>query len=198
MTSQQNWMLKGTFFECCRALDGHCGLWFGRELPNACANVLTYQIKEGHIQNVDMKGIIITCHMDGIGPKPSDMAKGVEEGAAYISDHATDEQRKLLEPFIMEHLEGRMWKKRLGTKYVKINISEENGTYRITMPYAEVEMSLAIGGDGKNPIRMENPPMPFLSNVRFCNTHFWKYHDYGKNLEYHNTSGGIADFTLQG
>ena len=198
MTSQNNWMLKGTFYECCRALDGHCALWFGRELPSACANILTYQIKEGHIQNVDMKGIIITCHMDGIGPKPSDMAKGVKEGAAYISDNATDEQRKILEPFVMENLEGRMWNKCLGTRFVKIDISEKNGTYSITMPYAELEMSLTIGGDGKNPIRMENASMPFLSNVRFCNTRFWKYHDYGKNLEYHNTSGGIADFTLQG
>jgi len=45
---------------------------------------------------------------------------------------------------------------------------------------------------------MENPFMPFLSNVRFGNTHFWKYRDYGKDLEYHNTSGAVADFTLQG
>jgi len=196
MTTRKDWMLRGTFYECCRALDGHCALWFGRDLPQACANLATYQIKEGHIQNVDMKGIIITYHMDGIGPKHADMAKGVKEGAAYISDSATEEQRKILEPFIMEHSEGRMWRKCLGIKYVKINISEEKGTYHLTMPFGEFEMSLAIGGDGKNPMRMENPPMPFLSNVRFCNTHFWKYHDYGKNLEYHNTSGGTADFTL--
>ena len=196
MTAQKDWMLKGTFYECCRVLDGHCGLWFGRDLTKACANLLTYQIKEGQIQNVDMKDIIITCHMDGIGPKHTDLAKGVKEGAAYISEHATDEQRKILEPFIMEHLEGRMWRKSLGIKYVKINISEENGTYRISMPFGELEMSLVIGGDGKNPVRMENPSMAFLNNVRFCNTHFWKYYDYGKNLEYHNTSGAIADFTL--
>ena len=198
MNTRKDWILKGTFYECCRVLDGHCGLWFNRDLPEACANLLTYQIKEGQIQNVDMKGIIITCHMDGIGPKHTDMAKGVKEGAAYISENATDEQRKILEPFVMEHLEGRMWRKCLGIKYVKINISEENGTYRLTMPFGELEMSLAIGGDGKNPIRMENPPMPFLNNVRFCNTHLWKYHDYDKNLEYHNTSGAIADFTLRG
>ena len=71
MTDQQEWLLKGTFFECCRVLDGHCALWFGRDLPKPCANLMTYQIKEGHIQGVDMKGIIILCHMDGIGPKAS-------------------------------------------------------------------------------------------------------------------------------
>jgi hypothetical protein len=196
MNNRKDWALKGTFYECCRVLDGHCGLWFNRELPQACANLLTYQIKEGQIQNVDMKGIIITCHMDGIGPKPADLAKGVKEGAAYISENATDQQRKILEPFVMEHLEGRMWRKRLGIRYVKIDISEENGTYRITMPFGELEMSLTVGGDGKNPVRIENPAMPFLSNVRVCNTRFWRYHDYGKNLEYHNTSGAVADFTL--
>ena len=67
----------------------------------ACANLLTYKIKEGQIQNVDMKGIIIICHMDGIGPKHTDLANGVKEGAAYISENATDEQGKILEPFIM-------------------------------------------------------------------------------------------------
>ena len=58
-------------------------------------------------------------------------------------------------------------------------------------------MSLTVGGDGKNPVRIENPAMPFIHNVRVCNTRFWKYHDYGKNLEYHDTSGAIADFTLR-
>jgi len=62
--------------------------------------------------------------MDGIGPKHIDLAKGVKEGVAYISENATDEQRKILEPFVMEHLEGRMWRKCLGIKYVKINISD--------------------------------------------------------------------------
>jgi hypothetical protein len=98
----------------------------------------------------------------------------------------------------MEHLEGRMWRKNLGVRYVKIDISQKNGTYRITMPFGELEMSLTVGGDGKNPVRIENPAMPFLTNARVANTRFWKYHDYGKNLEYHNTSGAVADFHLQG
>jgi hypothetical protein len=198
MATRNNWTLRGTFYECCRVRDGHCGLWFGRDLPEACANLVTYQIKEGQIQNVDMKGIIITYHMDGIGPKLADLAGGVREGAAYVSNNATDEQRKILKPFVTGNLEGKMWRKCLGVKFVEINVSEKNGAYHITMPFGELKMSLAIGGDGKNPIRMENPSMPFLSNVRFCNTDFWKYHDYGKNLEYHGTSGAIADFALQG
>ena len=97
----------------------------------------------------------------------------------------------------MQKLEGGMWGKTLGVKFVKIDISEKDRTYNIVTPFGEQHLTLTIGGDGKNPIRMENQGLPFLSNVRVCNG-LWKYHDYGKSLEYHNTSGQMADFSLQG
>ena len=194
MADINNWTLKGTFFECCRALDGQCGLQLGREMPHPCTAFATYQIREGQIEGVDMKGINIIFLMDGIGPKPGDV---VDEGAAYISDNATEEQRKLLEPFVIEEMEGRMWAKTLGVKFVKIDVSEKDGTYRITMPYGEQNLPLTVGGDGKNPIRMENGGLRFLSDVKIC-TGFWKYNDYGKKMEYRNTSGQIADFVLGG
>jgi hypothetical protein len=197
MADQSYWLLKGTFFECCRVEDGHCALWFGRDLPKACTNLETYQIQEGQIQNIDMKGIILMFHQDGLGPKVAELMEGIKEGAAYISNNATDEQRKALEPFIKEHMNAGRWKKNLGLKYVNIDISKENNNYHITMPFGEQDMSLAIGGDGKNPMRLVNPPMPFLTDVKFCNTHLWKYHDYGKNLIFHNTSGVTAAFNLR-
>jgi len=150
----------------------------------------------GHIQNVDMKGVVVMQHQEGIGPKVADMAKGVAEGAAYISDNVNDEQRGVLEPFLKTALGIRPWKKALGIKVVKIDIQEENGTYHITMPFGEQKMSLTVGGDNKNPMRLENPRSPIFSNVRFCNTETWRFYDYGKNLEFHNTSGVIADFVF--
>jgi hypothetical protein len=198
MTIQKDWVLKGIFYECCRIEDGHCGLWFGRDLPDACINFATFLVKEGQIQNVNMEGIIIIHHQDGIGPKRSDIAKGIGEGAVYISDNATEAQRKVLEPFVKKNLGAEHWKKLLGVKFVKIDITEKNGTYHITMPFGEQKIALTIGGDGKTPVRMENPRLYGRSNVKFCNTEYWKYHDYGKNLEFHNTSGVIADFSFEG
>ena len=198
MTGIKKWDLKGKFYETCRAADGHCALWFGGDMPKPCATLVTYLIEDGQIENVDMKGIIITIHMDGIGPKHSEIAlNGVKEGAAYVSENATDEQRELLEPFIMENLDGRMWRKSLGIKFVAIKISEEKGIYNIVMPFGEQKLTLTTGADEKSPIRMENSMLPFLSNIKFCNTDFWKYNDYGKKLEYHKTSGVIANFALQ-
>jgi len=196
MNEEKNWTLKGIFYECCRVEDGHCALWFGRDLPRACANMATYQITEGHIQNVDMKGIIITQQQEGIGPKVADMAKGAEEGASYVSDNANDEQREVLESFLKTEIGIRPWKKDFGTKFVKIDIQEQDGTYHITMPFGEQKMALTVGRDGKNPMRLENPGSPAFSNVRFCNTETWKYHDHGKNLEFYKTSGVMADFVF--
>ena len=197
MNGEKIWELKGVFYECCRVEDGHCSLWFGRDLPRACANMATYQITEGHIQNIDMKGIVITQHQEGIGPKVADMAKGAQEGASYISDNANEKQRGVLESFLKTNLGIRPWKKNLGVKYVKIDIRENKGIYHITMPYGEQKMALTVGGDKKNPIRMENPNSPAFSNVRFCNTEFWNFHDYGKTLEFHNASGVMADFVFR-
>ena len=87
-------------------------------------------------------------------------------------------------------------------KFVKIEIKEENGVYHITYPFGEGKQIQAIGGDGKSPMRMENPTRYNLVvlpiNMVFCNTLFWKYDDYGKHLEYHDTSGCMAEFDVSG
>ena len=196
MNEKKDWTLEGVFYECCRVEDGHCGLWFGRDLPRACANMETYQLSGGRIQGVDMKGVVIMQHQEGIGPKGADMRGGAEAGAAYISDRANNEQRAVLEEFLKTNLGIKPWKKILGIKVVKIDIQEEKGTYNITMPFGEQKMSLTVGGDYKNPMRLENAHNPGFSNIRFCNTRGWKYHDYGKELEFHNTSGVMADFVF--
>ena len=198
MTTQKNWELKGTYYECCR-IEGHCPLWFGRDLwEEPCTNLATWEIKEGHIGGIDMKGIIIMLHGDKIGPKFADCVKGFGEGAVYISDNATPEQKKMLKAFATTHLGVEGWVKNLGVKFVPIKISKKASTYRITMPFGEQQFTLTFGGDGKTPIRMENAQNPALSNIKFCNTDVWKYSDYGKKLEFHNTSGEIADFTIKG
>ena len=199
--TDQSWMLKGIFYECCRT-NGHCPLWFGRDLTDdTCVNLATYEVTEGQIQGVDMKGVIFTYHGDGIGPKAADLApgkKGIAECAVYISDNTSDEQKKILEPFLSTQLTVSRSRKFLGAKFVTIELTEENGVYHIVNPYCEQHMALTLGMDQKTPIQLENPRNPALSNVKICNTQNWKYTDYGKNIEYHMTSGAIADFKFAG
>jgi len=126
------------------------------------------------------------------------MAKG-GEGSIYISDTATEEQRKVLEIFFVNNVpDWLLVRKCLGVRFVNIALSQEDNTYHITMPYGELKGSLTVGGDGKNPQRLENSLFSILlSDFRICNTHFWKYNDFGKNWEFVNRSGIMANFDLQ-
>lgn len=204
MASQKTtWALKGVFYECCR-IEGQCPLWFGRDLwEEPCVNLATHEIKEGQVDGVDMKGIIVIYFQDGIGPKASDVysGKGIENGAVYISENATAEQRRVLEPFVTAHLYAEVkWgaTKVLGIKFVNIEINKDDSTYHIVMPFGEQHLTLTVGGDMKTSIGMVNPKDTTRSNIKFCNADLWKYNDFGRNLEFHNTCGAICDFTSQG
>jgi hypothetical protein len=193
------WKMKGVWYEGC-ASEGHCSMFFGRDMEAPCKSFQVFQIKEGQINNVDVGGILVITVADLFSGKFSDlMAKG-GEGGIYISETATEEQRKVLEPFFVNNVPGWfMVRKPLGVRFVDIKLSKEDNTYHITMPYGELKASLTVGGDGKNPQRLENSLFSMiLPDIKICNTHFWKYHDFGKNWEFVNRSGVMADFDLHG
>lgn len=196
----EKWTLQGNYFECCRA-NGNCPLTFGRDMADGpCANMATYQITEGQIQGIDMKGAIFTIHGDGIGPKFTDLfpgQKGIAEIAIYIDENATDEQKKILETFLSTHLSAVMARKILGIKFVPIEIRKEPGKYSITNPYCMQIMTMTIGKDGKNPIVIENAITRWTRNVKVYNSE-WRFTDYGKKMEFHQTSGQVADFAFAG
>ena len=198
------WRLKGKFYEACRQ-SGHCALWFGRDLTEGpCSNFATFQITEGHINDIDMTGIIIIQCGDGIGPTQEDLDQskggGIKEGAVYVSDNATKEQREVLQSFVKNHLGAELWKQCLGVKFVKIDIIDSNGMYHITFPFGEKKLSKATG-EGNKFVILENPraynqAVP-LTNYICCNTWHWKYQDYGKSYEFNHRSGTVADFDLK-
>ena len=81
--TDQKWVLKGMYYECCRA-NGNCPLTFGRDMVDGpCANLAVYQVTEGQVQGVDMNGVVFLIHGDGIGPKFTDMFPG-QKGIAEI------------------------------------------------------------------------------------------------------------------
>ncbi|MBN1653062.1 MAG: DUF1326 domain-containing protein [Deltaproteobacteria bacterium] len=196
----QPWVIKGTYYECCRA-NGNCPLTFGRDMVDGpCVNLATYQVTEGQIEGVDIKGAVYTIHADGIGPKFVDLFpgnKGIAEIAIYIDEKATSEQKKILEPFLSTRLTAVLSRKVLGVKFVNIKIEQESGKCVISNPYCKQTMTMTVGQDGKNPIVIENSITRFLKEVKVYNGE-WSYADYGKNLRFHQTSGIVADFTFSG
>jgi len=193
------WNIKGVWYEACAA-EGHCSLYFGRDLSAPCKSFQVFQINEGRVHNVKLDGVLVINVIDLYSSKFADfMVKG-GEGGIYMSQNATEEQRKYLEPFFVKNIPGfLLLKKVLGVKYVDITLNQDNNTYHIAMPYGEVKLSLTPGGDGKNPQRIENSIFSMIfSDIKICNTHFWKYNDFGKKWDYINRSGAIANFDLAG
>jgi len=192
------WSIRGKFYESCRA-EGPCPLWFRQDMWNApCVSWETIEIEAGHVDGINMKGIIIIHHVDNIGPRFEQfMSEGAGEGATYISDNATPEQRKVLDPWVESHL-GAGYKKYLGTKFVKIDIKKERNTYDITMPFGEQKIEIPVGGDEINPIGMTNCIDTRLTDYKFGVSRIFKYQDYGKDIEWHNSNGDISGFLDQG
>jgi len=193
------WNMKGIWYESC-ASEGHCSFYFGRDRAESCKSFQLFKINEGKIGDVDISGVLAIQVIDLYSNKAVDVMTKGGEGGVYISSTTTEEQRKYLEPFMSNNIPGMLLlKKTLGVRYVDINLNQEGNTYHITMPYGETKLSLTRGADGKNPQRIENSLFgAFLSDIKICNTHFWKYNDFGKNWDFVNRSGTIAEFNLQG
>ena len=193
------WNIKGLMYEACAA-EGHCSFYFGRDRETSCKSFQLYQFNDGKISDVDISGILTINVIDLYSNKFADLVTKGGEGGIYISDKTTEEQRKYLEPFFENNIPGMLiLRKTLGIKYVDINLNEEGNTYHVSMPYGEMKLSLAPGADGKNPQRLENSIFSVVfSDIKICNTHFWKYNDFGKNWEFLNRSGVIVDYDLKG
>lgn len=194
-----SWNMKGVWYEAC-ASEGHCSFYFGRDRDEPCKSFQLFKIEEGKIGDVDISGVLAINVVDIYSNKAAELLAKGGEGGLYISNSTTDEQRKVLEPFFSNNVPGGViLRKILGIRYVDINLNQEGKTYHITMPYGEMKLTLTTGGDGKNPQRLDNSLFSvFFSDIKICNTHFWKYNDFDKNWEFVNRSGTIADFDLQG
>ena len=192
------WKMKGVWYEGCAA-QGQCAHYFGRDRVEPCKSFQVFEIKEGYIDNVDIGGLLVVMVVDLFSRKFVDLLAKGGEGGIYISDTASEEQKRVLEPFLASNVSGHLVKKCLGVKFVKINLSQEDNTYHITMPYGELKLSLTVGADFENPVRLDNCMFSMLfPDLKICNTHFWKYNDFERDWEFVNRSGVIADFDMQG
>ncbi len=194
-----SWNTKGIWYEAC-ASEGHCSFYFGRDRETSCKSFQLFQIDEGKIGEVDVSGVLAINVVDLYSNKAADVLAKGGEGGVYISDKTSEEQRKYLEPYFTHNIPGSiLLKKTLGIRYVDISLEQDGNTFHIKMPYGEMKQSYTPGLDGINPQKLENSPYGiYLTNLRICNTHFWRYNDFERNWEFKNRSGVIADFDLKG
>ena len=146
------WQIKGIYNEAC-ASEGHCPYYFGRDKEGGCRYFMTFRIKEGKVSDVDVSGLALVYLGDLPHATFAEVLEKGSEGAIYISDTATPEQRKILDVLAVSSLGGGSLMQRvLGIKYVKIDVEEGADAIHIKMPYGELKMHLTKSHDGK-PVR---------------------------------------------
>ena len=191
VTIQPGWQIRGVWYEAC-ASEGHCPLYFGRDMASPCRNFAVYDIKEGQINGVDMAGIRIISVSDILSTRAAELFSSGTAAAVYVSENATAEQRPILEAFVAVGLPLPVRELR-GVKFVPISIVLDGPSYHVTMPFGELKGSMTMGRDGANPQRIDNSMAVFLSELRIANTELWRYNDLGRNWEYRNRSGTVGD-----
>jgi hypothetical protein len=193
-TLKPGWKVKGIYNETC-ASEGHCPYYFGRDKEGGCRYFMVFRITEGKVNDVDLSGITAIYMGDLPHSTYAEVMEKGSEGAIYISDKATPEQREILDTFAVEALGGAVMKKVFGIQYVKMDIDEGEETVHFRMPSGEMKMELTKSHDG-NPVRLENPTLPFISNVKAAHAPFWNWADYNRHFEYKNRCGTWADFVM--
>ncbi len=158
---------------------------------------MVVRILEGEVNGVDLSGVTVIYNGMITYSKYEDLVQNGEEVAIYISDTATPDQREVLDPFVSNGMGIYLIQKVFGIKYVKINIKEEDDSFHVKMPFGEMKMQLTKGQDG-TPVRIENHVYPALTNLRVCNSPFWRYADYGRSFDYTNRCATWADLVSQG
>jgi hypothetical protein len=103
----------------------------------------------------------------------------------------------VLDTLVTTNMGALFMKKIFDVKYVKMDIEEKDDTFKVKMPFGEMNQQQMKGLDG-GPIRIENAPLPVLQNLKHCHTPHWNYNDHGKNFEYKDRCGTWADFVFQG
>jgi hypothetical protein len=118
------WQVKGIYNEAC-ASEGHCPYYFGRDKEGGCRYFMVFRIQEGTMNDVDLSGTTVVYLGDLPHSTYAEVMEKGSEGAIYINDTATPEQRKVLDILAVNALGGAIMKKVLGIQYAKIGIESD-------------------------------------------------------------------------
>lgn len=190
------WTVTGTYNETC-ASEGHCPYYFGRDVDGGCRYFMVFRLESGAVNDVDLSGITVVYNGDIPTSTFAEFMQHGSEAGIYVSDNATEEQRRVLEPLVSTNIGGLLVGKNLGVKFVPIEVAESEGSVTVKTPFGEMTQHQMVGHQG-GPIRIENSALPFLEDLKHCNTSAWTYSDHGKDFAYKDRCGTWANFVFSG
>lgn len=195
-TLTPGWTVTGTYNEACAA-EGHCPFYFGRGVDGGCRYFMVFRLQGGTVNGVDLSGITVVYNGDILHSTFADLMANGSEAGIYVSDNATEEQRKVLDTLVTSSIGGVLVGKNFGVKYVPIDVKVTDNSITVTTPFGEMSQAQSTGADG-GPVRIENSVLPFLSDLKHCHTSNWSYADHGKKFDYTDRCGSWANFAFAG
>lgn len=156
--------IKGEAFEACEC-DTYCPCVWKKDVTfEQCRALVIWNVSEGSYGKTDLKGVTFVLALTK-SAKNLVKAMGSWEGILYVSDKATDDQKKA----VVEFASGKWGKAfaKIDVKSVPVEVKIEAEAKELKMgKIADLKISALKGGNGKVPV-IENPPFSLYPKL-FC------------------------------
>lgn len=173
----QDWAIKGDYTESCSCSPA-CPCLFGSAPTHGyCDGIGLLEIKEGHYGGVHLNGISVV-----FSGRVGEWAK------YYVSENATDEQVKTVEPLMTALFQFPADMKVLSTEKVPVSVERAENKVKFSVPASTVEIEMVKGRDGK-PIKIQNLPVPFLMDYTQYKSITTSHKSKDKEFSYSGTNG---------
>ena len=181
----QEWSIKADYSESC-CCSPACPCPFGSPPTlGFCKGNALIEIKEGYFGDVRLDGMSVVVAFN--------FGQWVK---LYISESATDEQIEVVvELMKLEPTFGIIFSgdtKILSIEKVPVSIEKTNTNVKFSVPDSKVEIEMMKGRD-ENPIKIQNLPIPFLSNnYTQYKSITVSHHSEDKEFSYSGTHGATS------
>jgi hypothetical protein len=187
--------IKGTQVEACEC-DSVCPCIFNKEASyDQCQGWIGLSIKEGSYEGTDLSGISCAAALLHTG-KDLGKTMGKWEGAVWISDGATEAQKKGVTEIIKKELGGAFAK--LDFKTAKITWAGSGEHWEMAVGgVGEMKITAIKGADGKV-LCVHNSPSPIvMPEYNCCLADSDTFSDGGIKWDYKGRNGGYGPFEMK-
>ncbi len=173
----QDWAIKGNHTESC-CCDVACPCVFGSPpTMGHCEGNSLLEIKEGHYEDISLDGISVVF-----------TGRVGEWVKYYVSEDATDEQVKAVEPLMAKLFEYHADMKVLSIEKAPVQVERTVTKVNFSVPASTVEIELMKGRDGK-PIKIQNLAPSYLIDHTQYKSITLSHKSKDKEFSYSGTNG---------
>lgn len=186
--------IQGEAIEACECAAVCPCIWTKDATFGECRGTVAFRIDAGSYGKTDLKGVVFAMTVTKSG-KNMVQGLGKWEGALYISDKASAEQKKAVEEFVKGKWGGVYGK--LDVKSAPMETKIEADRRELTMGrIATIKIAALKNQDGTSPV-IENPPFSLYPKLHCAKAEVHTYDDGTSKWDFagHNAFFGAFEYT---